>query len=91
MDYATIYLSIEQVQEYTPVEEETLWQRISGGFMGSLKSVGEGLVDFFVWVIVSLPYLVIWGAVLAVVIIIFKKKKIKLFRRKKKEEKGEES
>ena len=91
VDYATIHLSVEEVQEYTPVEEETLWQRISGGFMSSLKSVGEGIVDFFVWVIVSLPYLVIWGAVLAVVIIIFKKKKIKLFRRKKKEEKGEES
>ena len=91
VNYATIYLNIDEVTEYTPVEEETLWQRISGGFMSSLKSVGEGLVDFFVWVIVSLPYLVIWGAVLAVVIIIFKKKKIKLFRRKKKEEKGEES
>ena len=91
VDYATIYLGVDEVKEYTPVEEETLWQRISGGFMDSLKSVGEGLVDFFGWVIVSLPYLVIWGAVLAVVIIIFKKKKIKLFRRKKKEEKGEES
>ena len=90
VDYATIHLSIEEVQEYTPVEEETLWQRISGGFMNSLKSVGEGIVDFFVWVIVSLPYLVIWGAVLALVIYIFKKKKIQLFRRKKKETKTEE-
>ena len=90
VDYATIHLSIEEVQEYTPVEEETLWQRISGGFMSSLKSVGEGIVDFFVWIIVSLPYLVIWGAVLALVIFIFKKKKIKLFRRKKKGEKSEE-
>ena len=90
MDYATIYLSIEQVQEYTPVEEETLWQRISGGFMSSLKSVGEGIVDFIVWVIVSLPYLVIWGAVLALVVYIFKKKRVKLFRRKKKGEKPEE-
>ena len=90
VDYATIYLSIEQVQEYTPVEEETLWQRISGGFMSSLKSVGEGIVDFIVWVIVSLPYLVIWGAVLALVVYIFKKKRIKLFRRKKKEAKTEE-
>lgn len=87
VDYATIHLSIEEVQEYTPVEEETLWQRISGGFMNSLKSVGEGIVDFFVWIIVSLPYLVVWGAVLALVIYIFKKKKIKLFRRKKKGEK----
>ena len=53
--------------------ERRVWQRISGGFMDSLKSVGDGIVDFFVWVIVSLPYLVVWGAVLAVVIIIFKK------------------
>ncbi len=31
VDYATIYLGIDEVTEYTPVEEETLWQRISGG------------------------------------------------------------
>lgn len=65
IDYATIYLSIEEVQEYTPVEEPTLWERISGGFMDSLKGLGEGALDLLVWLIVCSPYL----AVLAVVIL----------------------
>ena len=37
VDYATIYLSIDEVQEYTPVEEPTVWERISGGFVSSIK------------------------------------------------------
>ena len=36
VDYATIYLSIDEVQEYTPVEEPTVWERISGGFVSSV-------------------------------------------------------
>ena len=85
VDYATVYLNIEEVQEYTPVEEETLWQRISGGFVDSLKGVGEGIVDFFVWIIVASPYLVVFGAVAAVLIILFKRcKKCKISRKLKK-------
>ena len=55
IDYATVYLSIEEVQEYTPVEEPTLWERISKGFTHNLKGVGEDLLDVLVWFIVSLP------------------------------------
>ena len=85
VDYATVYLNIEEVQEYTPVEEETLWQRISGGFVSSLKGVGEGIVDFFVWIIVVSPYLVVFGAVAAVFVIAFKRgKKFRLTRKLKK-------
>ena len=52
VDYATIYLSIDEVQEYTPVEEPTVWERISGGFVSSIKGVGNGLLDLLVWVLV---------------------------------------
>lgn len=64
IDYATIYLSIQEVQEYTPVEEPTLWERISGGFMDSLKGLGEGAVDLMVWLIVASPYLVVLAVIL---------------------------
>ena len=67
-----------------------MWERISQGFVASLRGLWNGIVETVAWVIINLPYLVIWGAVLALVIYIFKKKKIKLFRRKKKEEKPEE-
>lgn len=69
VDYATIHLSIEEVQEYTPVEEETLWERISGGFMESLENLGKFFVELFVALIVGLPYIVIIGIIVAVIVI----------------------
>lgn len=60
IDYATIGLTLEEVREYTPVEP-TVWERISGGFTRSLVGVKEGIVNFFVWLIVKSPYLVVWG------------------------------
>ena len=73
VDYATIYLSINEVQEYTPVEDPTVWERISGGFVSSLKSLGSGLVDILVWILASSPYLVLWGLIAAAVILLVKK------------------
>ena len=61
VDYATVNLSIEEVREYTPVEEPTVWQRISGGFRDSLRGLGTGLVDLVVWVLAMSPYLVVWA------------------------------
>ena len=72
IDYATIYLSIEEVQEYTPVEEPTLWERISKGFTDNLKGVGEDLLDVLVWVIVSVPYLVVLAALALIAVLIFR-------------------
>lgn len=75
VDYATIYLSIDEVQEYTPVEEPTVWERISGGFVSSVKGVGNGLLDLLVWVLAKSPYLVILGGVTAGVVVLIKKRK----------------
>lgn len=75
VDYATIYLSIDEVQEYTPVEEPTVWERISGGFVSSIKGVGNGLLDLLVWVLAKSPYLVILGGVTAGVVVLIKRRK----------------
>ncbi len=75
IDYATIYLSLSEVQEYTPVEEPTLWARISGGFRSSLEDLGDGAVDLLVWIIVSSPYLVILAAVIVVIVLLVKRRK----------------
>ena len=73
IDYSTIYLDLEEVKEYTPVDEEpeTVWERIVSGLGKNLKDIGEGFVDFFVWLIVAAPYLLIIGGIgLAVFLII---------------------
>lgn len=81
VDYATIHLYVTEVQEYTSVEEETLWQRISGGFVESLKNLGNFFVELFVVLIVGLPYIVFIGAIV-VVIVIFSRKAAKKRREK---------
>ncbi len=73
IDYATIYLSLSEVQEYTPVEEPTLWERISSGFLSSLKGLGSGLLDLMVWLIVSSPYLVVMAVIALIVVLLAKR------------------
>ena len=63
VDYATIYLDISEVKEYTVVEEQTVWQRIGTGFVESLKSVGNFFVEIFVFLLANLPVLLLLGGV----------------------------
>jgi len=72
VDYSTVYLSVEEVRELTPVQEETVWQRITGGFAESLKDIGNGFVELTIWFVVHIPYLVIWAVVIVVTVIIVK-------------------
>ena len=83
IDYATIYLNIEEVQEYTPVEEPTLWERISGGFQRSLKGLSESLLDILVWLTANSPYIVVYGGILLLIVLLVKR------HRKHKREKKE--
>lgn len=77
--YATVNLTITEVKEYTPVveEEPTMWQRIATGFARSIKDIGKGLKEFFIWVVVNSPYLLIWGGVGTVAVIVLRKRKAK--------------
>ena len=73
VSYGTVHLSVDEVVEYTPVAEETFWQRISGGFMDSLRGIGDGIVEFTVFVLANLPYLALIGAGAAAVMILAKR------------------
>lgn len=82
VNFSTVYLSVSEVKELTPVEEKTTGQRITEGFVESLKDVGNGAVEVFVWVVVNLPHLVVWAAVIALIVFLIRK-----CRRKKKAQK----
>jgi hypothetical protein len=75
IEYATIHLSVSEVVEYTPVEEETPWQRIGSGFMDSLSDIWVFLVDTFVFLIANSPRLVLLGGIAAVVILLIRRNK----------------
>ena len=74
VDYATISLNIDEVRDYTDTEEEkTVWQRISGGFVDSLKGIGTGALELAIWTLANLPYLVLFGGIgLAIAVIVRK-------------------
>ncbi|MBE6980022.1 MAG: DUF4349 domain-containing protein [Ruminococcaceae bacterium] len=74
VDYATIHLYISQVKVYTEVEEQTVWQRIGSGFKENLRSIGEDMTDFFVWLVTYSPQLILWAVVIAAAVVILKKK-----------------
>lgn len=82
ISYSTVNLSIEEVKEYTQVTEpETFWDRISSGFVQSLKGVGTFFTELAVFLIVSLPYLILIAGVVAVVIVLIKRKRRKTHKK----------
>ena len=63
IDYATIYLYIDEVQEYTPVEEPTFLERIKTTFADALEGLGDGVVNVIVFLIGNSPYLLVFGTI----------------------------
>lgn len=82
VNYGTIHLEIREVKQYTVVEEEpeTVWQRIASGFMKSLKGLGTGITEIFVFLVSALPYLAVLAMGIAAVILM-----IRSSRKKKKQ------
>lgn len=78
VDYGTMHLSIQEVKEYTVIEEDpTAWERISTGFVKSVKGLGTILSELFIFLIIALPYLVIPAAVIVTVLLVKRHKKRK--------------
>lgn len=71
VEFSTVTISINEVERMTPIEEEeTVITRIKNGFSESVFNITEGLKNFFVWLVVNLPYLIIWAVIITVVVII---------------------
>ncbi len=77
VNYSTVYMNIDEVEILTPVVEETPGERIVRGFTESVKDVINGFKEFFIELIIGLPYLVVWGIIVTVIIFVI----IKLSRR----------
>lgn len=64
VSYSTVHLYVDEVEELTPTEKPTVWERIRDGFTDTLQDVTNGAVNLFVWLVSESPVLVIWAAVI---------------------------
>lgn len=97
VSYSTVYLYIEEVTKLTPVKEQTVWEKISTGFVNSLYRIGNGFTDFVIGFIIALPYLIVWAVIIVSLVLIIrmvirrskKKKQLKHTEAEEKEKENE--
>lgn len=82
VDYTTVHLDLREVQVLTPPAEEGLWQRISRGFVESLRGLVNLLEELLVWFLTKLPYLMMLAGAAVVLVLL-----VKLCKKKKKNRK----
>ena len=72
VDYSTVHIDIEEVIELTPVVELTDGERIAQGFAKSVADVLHGIKEFFIGLIINLPYIIVWAVVIAIAVLIIR-------------------
>ncbi|MBQ9844147.1 MAG: DUF4349 domain-containing protein [Oscillospiraceae bacterium] len=82
VDYGTIELSVTEVQEYTPVEKETMWQRMGSGLKSSWQALGEFSENLLVFLVTALPWLIPISIIVALWIATGKKRRARRAERK---------
>ena len=70
IEYSTVSINITEVERYTPAIEKGTWEKISTGFMENLYKVRDGLKDFSIGFVISLPIIFVWLFVIAIIAII---------------------
>ncbi len=80
--YSTVYLDIQEVERTTTVMDTKtgFWEEIRNRFGDNLYAVGQGLRSFVIWLISSLPILVLLVPAAAIFLFIIRK----LLKRKRK-------
>ena len=72
IDYSTVYLYIDEVVTFTPIEKESATSRMGKGFMQSVDEVKEGLVEFAVWFVIHIPQIIVLLILVIILLLIIK-------------------
>lgn len=72
VDYSTVYIHITEVKIFTPTSPDSITTRIQKGFSRNLNNVADGMTNFFIWLISSLPVIVLLLVIAAIVLLILR-------------------
>lgn len=73
IEYTTITIDINEVEQTTVVHKQSTWQRIGTNLMDNFKGIWNFLVELFVFIISSLPYLLFIAVVVFVIVFAIKR------------------
>lgn len=83
IQYTQFNLTIREVYEYTPSEKASLWDRIIEGFTSNAQSFIRTLENGFVFIVTTLPFILIqiilWSLPIVIVYFIYRKVSKKKF------------
>lgn len=71
VDYATIHLSVTEVEVLTEIveEEKGFWENLGERFMNSIENICNFFVELFELIVVMSPYLLLLAVIFAIIII----------------------
>lgn len=67
ISYSTVNITLKEVSYTVEIDDSSVFSRISTGFKSSLRDVKNDLEEFFIWLIVMIPYLIKWAVVLLII------------------------
>lgn len=70
INYSTVYLNVEEVEQYTPYVAKSPSERISEGFVRNLRRVGNGISNFFIELVIALPIILTMAVVIGILVLI---------------------
>ncbi|MBQ4129492.1 MAG: DUF4349 domain-containing protein [Ruminococcus sp.] len=88
IDFTKITVDIYEVEHTSVVTRQSVWQRIGTNLVDNFRGVFNFIVEFFVFLVSAIPYLLFIGIVAFVVVIIVK---ASINKRRKKREKNKEN
>lgn len=73
VDYVTIHMDLNEVEQIQVVEEDNIWTQIKKGFSSNTYAVINGLLNLFVILVSGIPYLIVLGVIVLLIYLICKK------------------
>ena len=72
IDFTSITVNVQETEHPQVVKEQTVWQRIATNLVDNFKGVWDFIVEAFVFVVSSIPFILLVGVYVCVVLIIVK-------------------
>lgn len=70
ISYCTVSIDVREVEKVTPnVREMTFGEKLISGLGDTFDDIADDATDFALWFVVSLPYFVIWGAIIVLAVL----------------------